>query len=211
MIATLSVFSGPMFAGKTTALIGAVNTVVTGCDCPVVIVKPAMDNRYADNAIVTHDGVAHVAVPVASAHDVFAAVSTASHGGAPVHLFADEVQFMDKPYFDGDFHIVVHSLLQTGHAVTCGGLDLDWRGLPFDVTARLLAMADHVTKLTARCAVTGDRAQKTYKRVVDDASVALGAAETYEPRSNAAWEGAERGPSIPVPAHAALQRRSVIV
>jgi thymidine kinase len=49
-----------------------------------------------------------------------------------------------------------------------------------------------VTKLTARCAVTGQKAQKTYKHVVDDARVALGAAETYEPRSNAAWEGVER-------------------
>jgi thymidine kinase len=199
VIATLSVFSGPMFAGKTTSLIGAVNAAVSGSASPVVIVKPAMDNRYAENAIVTHDGVAHVAVPVSSAHDVFAAVSAASDNGAPVHLFADEVQFMDKPYFDGDFHIVVHTLLQAGHTITCGGLDLDWRGLPFDVTARLLAMADHVTKLTARCAVTGEKAQKTYKRVVDDARVALGAAETYEPRSNAAWEGVERGDALPSP------------
>ena len=75
-----------------------------------------------------------------------------------IHLFVDEVQFLDKPYFAGDFHLVVHSLLQAGHTVTCGGLDLDWRGLPFEVTARLLAMADHVTKLTARCNVTGQPA-----------------------------------------------------
>jgi thymidine kinase len=192
LIATLTVFSGPMFAGKTTSLIGAVNAAVAEGGRSVVIVKPAMDNRYAENAIVTHDGVAHVAVPVASAHDVFAAIAAAAGDGGPVHLFADEVQFMDAPYFKGDFHIVVHTLLQAGHAITCGGLDLDWRGLPFEVTARLLAMADHVTKLTARCAVTGQKAQKTYKRVVDDARVALGAAETYEPRSNAAWEGVER-------------------
>jgi thymidine kinase len=195
VIATLTVFSGPMFAGKTTSLIAAVNAVVDAGGPPIVIVKPAMDNRYAENAIVTHDGVAHVAVPVASAHDVFAAVAAASDGGTPVHVVADEVQFMDAPWFAGEFHLVVHSLLQAGHAVTCGGLDLDWRGLPFEVTARLLAMADHVTKLTARCAVTGQQAQKTYKRVVDDARVALGAAETYEPRANAVWQGAERDAS----------------
>ncbi len=65
------------------------------------------------------------------------------------------------------------------------------------MTARLLAMADHVTKLTARCAVTGAPAQKTYKRVVDGERVALGAAETYEPRSNQAWEGADRSPAEP--------------
>ncbi len=107
-------------------------------------------------------------------------------------MFVDEVQFLEAPHFDGDFHAVVHALLLTGIPVTCAGLDCDWRGLPFDVTARLLAMADHVTKLTARCAVTGLPAPKTYKKRADDARVALGAADTYEARSNAAWEGEER-------------------
>jgi thymidine kinase len=193
MISTLTVFSGPMFAGKTTSLIGAVNAAVRDEGAAVVIVKPAMDNRYAESAIVTHDGAAHMAVPVVSAGDVFAAVAAAAgDAGRSVHVFADEVQFMERPHFDGDFHLVVHTLLMNGHSVTCGGLDCDWRGMPFDVTARLLAMADHVTKLTARCAVTGLPAQKTYKKVADDARVALGAADTYEPRSNASWEGAER-------------------
>jgi thymidine kinase len=192
MIATLSVFAGPMFAGKTTSLIESVNAALSADGAAVVILKPAMDNRYADNAIVTHDGVAHIAAPVASPADVYAAVAAAMADGREVHVFADEVQFMERPHFDGDFHVVVHTLLMSGHRVTCGGLDCDWRGLPFDVTARLLAMADHVTKLTARCAVTGEPAQKTYKKVADDARLALGAADTYEPRANAAWEGAER-------------------
>jgi thymidine kinase len=195
MIAPLTVLSGPMFAGKTTSLIEAVNASISQDGRAVVIIKPAMDNRFADNAIVTHDGVAHMAVPVASAADVFAAVAAAAQSGVAVHVFADEVQFLERPHFDGDFHLVVHSLLLSGHRVTCGGLDCDWRGMPFDVTARLLAMADHVTKLTARCAVTGLPAQKTYKKVADGARVALGAADTYEPRSNAAWEGAERAPA----------------
>ncbi|MGL4634362.1 MAG: thymidine kinase [Beijerinckiaceae bacterium] len=193
VIAPLTVFSGPMFAGKTSALIKAINAAVSASAQPVVIIKPAMDNRYADAAIVTHDGVSHMALPVSSAHDVFSAVAAASsESDTTVNIFVDEVQFLDKPYFEGDFHLVVHSLLQAGHTVTCGGLDLDWRGLPFDVTARLLAMADHVTKLTARCNVTGLPAQKTYKRVVDGSRVALGAAETYEARSNEMWEGVER-------------------
>jgi thymidine kinase len=193
VIATLSVFSGPMFAGKTTSLIKAATAALDAGERPVVIIKPQMDTRYSEKAVVTHDGVSHMATPVSSGHDVFVAVAQAqARTGSEVHLFADEVQFMEKPYFNGDFHHVVHTLLLNGHQVTCCGLDLDWQGLPFDVTARLLAMADHVTKLTARCAVSGQPAQKTYKRTVDSARVALGAAETYEPRSNAAWEGADR-------------------
>jgi thymidine kinase len=80
MIAPLTVFSGPMFAGKTTSIIGAVNAAIAAGSQSVVIVKPAMDNRYAENAIVTHDGAAHIAVPVASPEDVFAAVAAAGQG-----------------------------------------------------------------------------------------------------------------------------------
>jgi thymidine kinase len=191
MIASLTVFAGPMFAGKTTALIAAARAAADGDGAALVVVKPAMDNRYAETAIVTHDGVSHLAVPVSRPEDVFAAVATAA-GRGPVSVFVDEAQFLEAPHFDGEFHAVVHALLMAGVPVTCAGLDCDWRGLPFDVTARLLAMADHVRKLTARCAVTGLPAQKTYKKLADGARVALGAADTYEPRSNLAWEGEER-------------------
>lgn len=199
MIATLTVVTGPMFAGKTSALIAAINAAAAAQGSqsheprPIVIVKPAMDNRYSDNAIVTHDGVMHAALPIASEQALFAAVAeAAARASGPVHVFADEVQFFDAPHFDGSFHECIHALLIAGHDVTCGGLDCDWRGLPFDVTARLLAMADHVRKLTARCAVSGAPAGKTYKKHADHTRIALGAGDSYEARSNAAWEGVER-------------------
>jgi thymidine kinase len=196
MIATLTVIAGPMFAGKTSALIGRVRAALQEGARPVVIVKPAMDNRYAEAAIVSHDGVAHPALPVACEHDLFAAVAeAAARAEGPVHVFVDEMQFLEPPHFHGAFHKAVHALLVAGHDVTCGGLDCDWRGMPFDVSARLLAMADRVEKLTARCAVTGLPAQKSYKKVADGARVTLGAADTYEPRANAVWEGVERTPA----------------
>ena len=193
MIANLDVIAGPMFAGKTSALIRRVEAAVAEARRAVVIIKPAMDNRYADQAIVTHDGVSRAAVPVSSAEQIFHLVADAAErAGELVHLFADEVQFFEAPYFAGEFHMVVHALLLQGHAVTCGGLATDWRGMPFDVSARLMAMADAVEKLTARCAVTGAPAQKTYKKAADSDRVALGSGDTYEPRSNHAWEGQER-------------------
>jgi thymidine kinase len=193
MIATLTVVAGPMFAGKTSALIRQIVAALDEKVLPVVIVKPTMDTRYGEAAIVTHDGVAHPALPIASEQDLFSAVAQASASvQGPVHVFVDEMQFLEAPHFHGSFHEAVHALLVAGHAVTCGGLDCDWRGMPFDVSARLLAMADHVVKLTARCAVTGLPAQKTYKKSADATRIAIGAADTYEPRSNTAWEGAQR-------------------
>lgn len=195
MISTLTVIAGPMFAGKTSALIRHIRAALDEGERAVVIVKPAMDTRYADAAIVTHDGVAHPALPVANEHDLFAAVAeAAARSGGPVRIFVDEMQFLEAPHFEGSFHECIHALLVAGHEVTAGGLDCDWRGMPFDVSARLMAMADHVHKLTARCNVTGLPAQKTYKKMADSARVALGAADTYEARANAVWEGVERAP-----------------
>lgn len=193
MIATLTVIAGPMFAGKTSALIRHVRQALEEGSRPVVILKPAMDVRYGEAAIVTHDGVAHPALPVAGERELFAAVAeAAARGEGPVHVFVDEVQFLEAPHFAGSFHESVHALLVAGHDVTCGGLDCDWRGMPFDVSARLLAMADRIEKLTARCNVTGLPAAKTYKKTADAARIALGAGDTYEPRANCAWEGVER-------------------
>jgi thymidine kinase len=193
MIAQLTVIAGPMFAGKTSALIGRIVAALEHDKRPVVILTPSIDTRYARGAIVTHDGVARPATPIACEEDVFKAVAEASaRAGGPAHVFIDETNFLDPPHFRGEFHMVVHALLLAGHDVTCCGLDTDWRGHPFETTARLLAMADHVEKLTARCTVTGLPAQKTYKKHVDASRIALGAAETYEARANVAWEGMER-------------------
>jgi thymidine kinase len=205
VIADLTVIAGPMFAGKTTALIERARLIAGGEPGAFVIVKPAIDTRYARDAIVSHDGVSWRATPVADAKRVRDLVATAAHNaGEPVHVFCDEVQFLDAPRFRGKFHEVVHALLTEGHPVTCAGLDLDYRGLPFDVTARLLAMADHVVKLKARCVVTGAPAAKTYRKTASGERVQLGAGDIYEPRCNGAW----RVEGTAVPAAAAKARGS---
>jgi thymidine kinase len=195
VIADLTVIAGPMFAGKTTALIERVRAIAGLGVGAFVIIKPAMDTRYAHDAIVSHDGVSWTATPVANAKRVREIVTRAAmNAGEPVHVFCDEVQFLDAPRFCGRFHEVVHTLVCEEHPVTCAGLDLDYRGLPFDVTARLLAMADDVVKLKARCVVTGAAAAKTYKKRASGERVELGSGDIYEPRCNGAWrvEGVER-------------------
>ena len=102
MIATLTVVAGPMFAGKTSALIARIVEALDRHQQPVVIVKPAMDNRYAEAAIVTHDGVAHPALPIASEHDLFAAVAEAAAIGdhavveQGAFAFADPLEAIDN-------------------------------------------------------------------------------------------------------------------
>ena len=52
----LTVYAGPMYAGKTTALIAELEDSLE-CGSNVLVVKPSIDNRYSDEDIVSHDGI----------------------------------------------------------------------------------------------------------------------------------------------------------
>jgi len=94
---------------------------------------------------------------------------------------------MAPPLFDGDLPAAVRSALSAGIDVFAVGLDLDWRGQPFEVTARLAAMADRVVKRAAVCTACGAAATKTWKKSQSGGVVELGEADAYEARCDACW------------------------
>lgn len=166
-----------MFAGKTTELLKRVLWARNGLDKRVAVFKSAYDTRYKITEIVSHDGLQTQASIISS------------WAGTPAadHVFFDEVQFFTPPHFHDDIIAVVSTLLHDGVDVTVTGLDADWRGQPFPLTALLLAMADEAIKLRSHCAVCGRPATKTFKRQQAGGSIELGGAETYEPRCNEHW------------------------
>jgi thymidine kinase len=98
-------------------------------------------------------------------------------------IAVDEVQFLDK-----DIIYLAQKLALKGIRVILGGLDTDFRGEPFPITASLMTIAEDVLKLTAICVVCGSPATKT-QRIINgkpahysDPIIKVGAAEAYEPR-----------------------------
>ena len=176
---TLTVVCGPMYAGKTTEMLRRVLWARHGQERDVLVIKPAFDNRYAETEIVSHDGLRTPAESVVSLPVV---------GKDTSLVVLDEVQFFTEPYVKGDVPAWVLELLQGGCDVVAAGLDMDWKGEPFPVTAQLLAMADTVIKETANCTVCGRPARKTYKKSRDGASVELGSQDKYEARCNEHWQ-----------------------
>lgn len=177
MYGHLTVICGPMFAGKTTELLKRVLWARNGQNKRVAVFKSAYDTRYKITEIVSHDGLQTTA-------------SIISHwAGTPAadHVFFDEAQFFTPPHFHDDLVAVVSTLLHDGVDVTVTGLDADWRGQAFPITALLLAMADEAIKLRSHCAVCGRPASKTFKRQLSGGSIELGGSELYEPRCNTHW------------------------
>jgi thymidine kinase len=151
----VEVICGSMFSGKTEELIRRLRRARIARQ-QVQVFKPALDNRYAEEKVMSHDGQGLEAVAVASAADVLAAV-----GPDTTVVGVDEAQF-----FDSGLPGVVDELARRGVRVVLAGLDMDFRGEPFGVMPALLARAEEVVKLHAICVICGEEASRT-QRLVD--------------------------------------------
>jgi thymidine kinase len=89
----------------------------------------------------------------------------------------DEVQF-----FGNEVVAVCEALAQRGLRVICAGLDLDFRGQPFEPMPELLARAEFITKELALCVVCGNPASRSQRIVSGGERVVVGAAGAYEAR-----------------------------
>lgn len=168
--ATLTLITGPMFAGKTETLIAKIQAA-QAAGYSTSVFKPAKDTRYATDAIVTHAKNSIGAIAIQQAKDLYEHLGTAQVVGI------DEAQF-----FDATLPAVCKDLQQKGLIVYIGGLELDYRAEPFGIMPQLLEMATEVIRLTANCAVCGKAAQYTYRKTKDKATFLLGEQEIYEPR-----------------------------
>ncbi|MBE4907750.1 thymidine kinase [Bacillus luteolus] len=173
----LELICGSMFSGKSEELIRRVRRAQFAKQ-EVQVFKPAIDNRYSEESVVSHNGTAVIAKPVESSVHILKAVSAETDVVA-----IDEIQFFDNGIFE-----VVQMLANQGHRVIVAGLDQDFRGEPFGQVPQLMAIAESVTKLQAVCTVCGSPASRT-QRLIDgnpasynDPIILVGASESYEPR-----------------------------
>lgn len=173
----VEVICGSMFSGKSEELIRRVRRAQFAKQ-NIAVFKPKIDNRYSDEAVVSHNGTSFIARPIAHSTEIF------QHIDPEIDLIAiDEVQF-----FDEEVVKVIQHLADSGHRVVVAGLDQDFRGEPFTVMPALMAIAELVTKLQAVCAVCGSPASRTQRLIngepasYDDPIILVGASEAYEPR-----------------------------
>lgn len=178
----LTMVTGPMFASKSTEILKRVLWARHGESLNVLVVKPGFDDRYSTTKIVSHDGLSVEAESIHRWEDI--------HNPNPPDLVCvDEIQFFQRPFFDGDIVEIVRGFLENGVDVVCAGLDMDANGKPFPVSASLIAMADEVIKKTAHCSICGSPAPKTKKLTEGTSTVELGEKDKYEPRCNKHWRG----------------------
>ncbi|UAY71977.1 thymidine kinase [Bacillus paralicheniformis] len=170
----LTVFTGSMFAGKSTALVEA-GKKESEEGKTVLFIKPTLDSRYSENEIVTHDGESVRAMVIDPNTDMdFLDFLTIM--GADVVLI-DEAQF-----FDDTLLFMVSDLLKKGKTVYVAGLNTDYKLKPFETTIKLMEIADEVKVLTAICSDCAKQgATVTIKTSGSDDRIELGSEDIYKP------------------------------
>lgn len=167
----IEVICGGMFSGKTEELIRrAKRAHIAGQE--MVIVKPAIDKRYSEDEIVSHNENALPSIIVDTADQIVLLT-----GNAKV-VCIDEAQFFDNRLVD-----VANTLANDGKRVIIAGLDMDFEGRPFEPMPQLLAIAEYITKLHAICSESGRIAHYSQRVVENTDRVLVGESEAYEPRA----------------------------
>ena len=165
----IEVVCGSMFSGKTEELIRRLRRAKFAKQ-RVEIFKPAIDVRYSEEDVVSHDQNHILSTPIDSSASILLLSSDIDVVGI------DEAQFLDMGLVD-----VCNELANRGVRVIIAGLDMDFRGVPFGPMPALCAIADDVTKVHAICVKCGNLAYVSHRIVDNDRRVLLGETQEYEP------------------------------
>src|SRR5499426_4537896 len=172
----LEVIVGSMYSGKTEELIRRLRRAQIARQ-RVEIFKPAIDDRYARDAIVSHSELRIPSRTVKRAREVL------RHAHEAQVIGIDEGQFLGR-----ELVAVCEQLARMGKRVIVAGLDQDYKARPFEPMPELLAIAEYITKTLAICVVCGAPANRTYRKVQRGGRVVVGGAEIYEARCRRCYD-----------------------
>ena len=166
---SVEVIVGSMFSGKTEELIRRLRRAMFA-GLKVEIFKPAVDMRYSEDKVVSHDEKSIMSTPVENASSILLLASGVEVVGI------DEAQFFDNSLVE-----VCTMLADGGTRVIVAGLDMDFSGRPFGPIPALMAVAEYVSKVHAICVRCGNLANYSHRKIKSEKVVVLGEKDIYEP------------------------------
>ena len=167
----IEVICGSMFSGKTEELLRRIRRAEFA-NQNIELFKPAIDTRYDEIDVVSHNENARVSTPVHNSSEILLYVNMETVQVVGI----DEIQFFDDGIVD-----VCNQLANAGIRVIVSGLDMDYLGVPFGPMTKLMAVAEYVSKQHAICTRCGNLAQYSYRTSAQEGQVLLGEKDVYEP------------------------------
>jgi thymidine kinase len=168
---------GPMFSGKSEELLRRLRRAAIARK-RVQVFKPALDDRYSLDEIVTHSNSRMKSETVLDAGKILERLDWHTQV-----VGIDEANFFGSGLVD-----VATRIADDGKQVIIAGLDTDFMGRPFPPMPNLLAVAESITKTLAICMRCGNPAKHTQRLVESDNLILVGASGAYEARCRRCFE-----------------------
>jgi thymidine kinase len=182
----IEVICGPMFSGKSEELMRRLRRSMIARK-RVQVFKPAIDDRYSVEEIVSHGQVRMKSEPVNGTAEILTRLNPRTEV-----IGVDESNFFGPELVEFATHFA-----DIGKQVIIAGLDTDYTGKPFPPMPELLALAESITKTLAICVQCGNPAKHSQRLSQSSDLIVVGAAGLYEARCRRCFEpGAPRQRSL---------------
>ncbi|PSS14332.1 Thymidine kinase [Actinidia chinensis var. chinensis] len=170
----IHVIVGPMFSGKTTALLRRIKSEGNS-GRNVAMIKSSKDTRYAIDSVVTHDGAKFPCWALSNL------LSFKQKFGAEAYDKLDMIGIDEAQFFDDLYDFCCKAADCDGKTLIVAGLDGDYLRRSFGSVLDIIPLADSITKLTARCELCSKRAFFTLRKTDETKTELIGGADVYMP------------------------------
>lgn len=170
---SLHLVVGPMWAGKSSYILNKIRRY-SAIGWYVCVVTSAIDNRYGESIISSHDGDGYTATAVMN---LLPLRDTDIYKNSKA-IILDESQF-----FDDLVNFVLKAVEEDGKHVIAVGLDGDSERRSFGDILKLIPYSDSIEKITSLCSECkdGTAAIFSHRCIQTEEQVAVGGKNMYQP------------------------------
>lgn len=163
------VFTGPMFGGKTTKMIGSLERAKYRKK-KIILFKPEIDGRYSQNKVKTHTGASWNAIVVSNGEEII----TQANGA--------DIVAVDEAFMIPGCAEALIELFRRGKSIYVSSIQLSANGEPFEEMSKIFPWATKIEVCPAVCPISGQDAYYTIAKTEVNL-IQVGGSEIYEPRS----------------------------
>ena len=178
---SLEIITGPMFAGKSSALLSRIRRS-KAIGKSVMVITSSLDKRYSvEAALVSHDKESVAAFATSEL------MSCLQEDDLQLgKLLEADLVIIEEAQFFPDLRKFVELVLALKKNIVVCGLDGDVAAKPFGQVLECIPLADSVVKMTALCEMCGDGTPAIFTGLRSSATLTtgvihVGASETYIP------------------------------
>ena len=174
-------FVGPMFGGKTTKLLSAIDRYKYQ-GRKIMAFKPNVDERYSREEIVTHLKARVPAKRIGTGKDLLVELDTVPYHTTRESL-SDIVIAVDEAFMIPGIGETLIKLFRLGHPILVSSLQLSSDFTPYKEMQTMMPFATRIEICPAVCSTCGADAYYTKKTGGrSDHQIEVGGAEMYQPK-----------------------------